>query len=598
MDGSFRRPADPSEPSGPTIEDERRPGPAVFAVAPVGRRRRFPDRALALGAIAALVVGLAVVKPWADPADRSAFIETSEAEPSASLESIPVRSEPPRPLLGRTRLPTWTEVIAQLDPHGAWGVRVLSDAPTSSVPVIRLSDDTRLAVGWTPAQPGGLVRVGGTTPVRMLAITTPNDEAPLDVRVWRRVRWTEEPIRVAVQRLRGDPGTGESLLVSPEILIGEDPAWTQGTYRFELLLADRIAWIDVSIPGPKLSDSSLRWTARADRITPGQQRSSSATLPATVLDPMSAPIPVGVAGSIVVGLPTVLRAPLEPYEAWLGARAGERPDEPATLAPVRQPDVAALGVALPPGTEVTSLRATRIGGVPAEIASRMVVDPDGGRVVVLSPQGKGGWLAGTYRIDVGWSEPGGRAITAAYHVDLDPGPAAATPRLLAAVRGWARHAGGQGLVVGTVEPLEGGPAAAAIRLLPQEPGSAVETVEAQGGRCRAGGVMADSIQAILGVAHRVDEPVDRVTVERLFVGGRTLPVPVRASIDPVPGLAVMTPVDPGGWQVGHYRIVLGGPDGLELRHVVCLGPGPGARADVPAAASSLRAFSDEAARRG
>lgn len=600
MDGSYQRRADPPEPLDvpiETIEDERRPGPAVFDVAPVGRRRRLPDRALILGAMAVLVVGLAVLKPWEGPGDPSVAVVDPSPRAEAPADPSPIDTVPPRPLLGQSRIPAWRDVVEQLEPQDAWGIRALSD-PGVGEPAtpVRLLDGVRLDAGWVPAVPQGIVRVGGTVPVRMLGVTTPDDEPPLDIRVWRHVRWTDEPVLVDTTRLRGDPGTGESLLASTDSPFDEDGAWSPGTYRFELLLADRITSIDVVIPGPKVSDSTVRWITTVERIEAVNREARFVVPPEPPFDPTAAPIPVGIVGSAVVALPAGLTAPMDAHAAWLGARSGSKPDALAGMDAFAGADLAAIGVALPPGTDVTSLVATRIGGVLDEVVSRRVVDPDGGRVVVLLPEGIGGWLPGPYRVDVGWTEPGGSDRSAAYHLELDPGPATATPRLLAAVRGWARHAGEQGIVVGTVEPLEGGPAAAAIRLLPQEPGSAAETVEALGGRCADGGVLADAIQPVLGVAHRADESIDEVSVERLFVGGRSLPIPVRVSIDPVPGLVLVTPLDPDGWQVGHYRIVLRSAGG-ELRHVVCLGPGPGARAAVPDDASSSRAFAVESERR-
>ncbi len=594
MDGSYRPPADPNEPLGPTVEAARGPGPAVFDVEPVGRRRRLPDRALIVGSIAVVVLGLAVLKPWDDPS-RATAVRPDGPVPSAAADPIARDDGPEGVALAVGRLPAWADVATRFEPKGDWGVRALSDAIDPATSSIRLADGSGLAVAWTPISPQGIARVGGTMPVRMLAITTPDDDPALDVRVWQRPDWTELPIRVPVQRLRGDPGTGEMLLVPADPADPGNVAWSPGSYRFELLLADRLASVDVEIPGPRLSDVPLRWATDPGRF--GGMSGADGDRPAGQTgDEASRPIPVAVVGSIVVPVPATLTMALDAHAAWLGARTGAKPSVTASIAPFRESRVAALGVALPPGTELADLRAERIGGVPGPVSTRTVVDPDGRRVVVLTAAGSGGWLPGAYRVDVGWTEPGGLQLAGAYHLDLDPGPATAVPRLLAAVRGWARHAGEQGVVVGTVEPLEGGPAAAAIRLLPQRPGAAAETVEEQGGRCAAGGVLADAIQPVIGVAHLVDASIERVTVERLFDGGRVLDVPVRTVIDPVPGLVVMTPVDPDGWQVGHYRIVLQG-DAVELRHVVCLGPGPGSRSAVPEEASSRRAYAVESGRR-
>jgi hypothetical protein len=593
MDGSYQRPAEPGDPLGATVEEARRPGPAVFDVAPVGRRRRLPDRALIVGAAVLAVVGLAVLKPWDDPS-RSTAVGPDGPVASAVVDPVVPDDGPEVLALAVDRLPAWADVATQLQPMGGWGVRTLSDPLDASTPSIGLADGSRLAVVWTPVTPQGIARVGGTMPVRMLAITTPEDDPALDVRVWQRPDWTEQPVRVPVLRLRGDPGTGEMLLVPADPADPGNVAWSPGSYRFELLLADRLAGVDVEIPGPRLSDVPLRWVADPVR-TPGLPDERDRPV-GQAGDAAARPIPVAVVGSVVVPVPAVLTTALGAHAAWLGARIGAKPSTTASIAPFRESRVAALGVALPPGTEVIDLRAERIGGVLGPVSTRMVVDPDGRRVVVLTPDGSGGWLPGAYRLDVTWAEPGGGQLAGAYHLDLDPGPASAVPRLLAAVRGWARHAGEQGVIVGTVEPLEGGPAAAAIRLLPQRPGAAAETVEAQGGRCAAGGVLADAIQPVIGVAHLVDASIESVTVERLFVGERVLGVPVRTVVDAVPGLVVITPVDPDGWQVGHYRIVLRG-DGVELRHVVCLGPGPGSRVAVPDEASSRRAYIVESGRR-
>jgi len=605
-DESYRSSAEPPSLAEPTVDGERRQGPAVFDVAPIGRRRRTPDRALVLGAVAIACLALAFLKPWESPGagasaspDAARRPDASAAPSADSVAVAPAATTPagrPFALLAPDSLPAWTDVVAQLDRRDDWGVRFLSDIGASSAPgLVRLGDGSALVVDWVAANPEGIVRVGWAAPIRMLGVTTPYDEPPLDVRVWRQVRGTDEPVRMPVERLPGDRGTGEGLLLSADGADGEDRAWSPGTYRFELLLADRIANLDIVIPGPKLSDSTVAWTTSAQRHPDATRDAARAGPEGASVDP-AAPVPVAVVGSKVVPLIVSLGPPLDERGAWLDARSGSRRPERKAIGSFAEPDVAALGVAIPAGTTVTSLTASRIGGVPEVVATRTVVDADGGRVIVLQPDETAGWLAGIYRIDVAWQDRTGRGVSAAYHIDLDTSPPIEVPRLLAAVRSWARYAGQQGIVTGIVEPLEGGPAAAAIRLLARDPGTAAETVEELGGRCRAGGALTDAAQAVLGVAHRTDQRIEAVTVERLFDRGRTLPISVRASIDPVPGLVVLTPADAAGWRVGHYRIVLRG-ESVELRHVVCLGPGPGARAEVPAEASSRRAYAALAGRR-
>ena len=159
--------------------------------------------------------------------------------------------------------------------------------------------------------------------------------------------------------------------------------------------------------------------------------------------------------------------------------------------------------------------------------------------------------------------------TAAWHIELRPGPTTGPPPLLALARGWARHAGTTGLVVGRAEPLEGGPRSSAIRRLDLVDADQLSETPPVDGWCR--GTVVGGSPAAFGLAHPVDDPwtVTHVWWVDASLRGMGDLDTVQAS-DVVPGLSLIAPADGASFVPGLYRIGVQGRAG-ERTYAVCVG---------------------------
>ncbi len=555
-------------------------------VAPLGRRRRLPDRAILAAILALAFVALAVVKPWE---------ATAPSDPASTPDSAAAPSPTPAAAAATTvelapfDVPTWPALAIVMPPRDGWGLRVVVDpaamaaagqggpgvdGPAPEVDRIAFGDGRWVVERWYPARdpsqgaPGRLERRAGVrgvmavpatdAPIRLIALTSPGDEAPLDVRLWRVSYGVLE--RLDGARPAGDIGSGDWYFVPPTVNGRTMPSWPAGYYRIDVLTAGEVIRFGVRIDaGPGTPDG---WPVPVP-ASPGPAESVRADAP----EPLdrgpdrqpTRPEPFMVVGSEVVGLGVRVGPALGERRAWLSAVAGEGPDELPRLATLRIPGVAGFGIRFPDGSAEPRLRAVALVGPagPREATRQgLHAGPAGGSpwAVVDAPDGQA-WAPGVYRLDARWREADGTARSASYHVDLLGGQVTSTPVLLSSTRAWARHVGGSGVVAGSIEPLRLPPSGFAIRLAAQVPVATPTEAAGLDPDCRIGLGLAGTRRPI-GVVTGPSGAITSVDVRVIGAYARSRPVDVRSSLGPVPGLAVLAPDAPRGWGSGRYAVTV------------------------------------------
>lgn len=636
MDGSDR--SDDTLP-GPAVTSARHPrDEGIVPVRPIRRAGRAPDRAALVAVTLVAFVALALVKPWqlgpppaeqagspgpdqqadgSDPGGSSAGPTTGAPDQaSQALEGAIGSLELGLPVL------RWDDVRALGRPPDAWGVRAIVARP-DRLPADRpAAADETLVQDWfvssrwaaaspislglpsasfdfrlhpRPLGPGGVVVPTDRQAVAAIGVTTPPDDVPLDLRVWR-LHEDRVPERLVVREMIGREPGGQRLFLPPR---SGDPSrdhWAPGMYRIDLLMGNRLSRLTVLLPG-------RRETAAEGG---GEERLDFAALGARLREMPAGPFLVDVHGTTrhVRG---AVSQPLDDRAAWLLAGRRPGPGEANVVPRIAADDVAAIGFKLGrhPGARVLDAVLHRLapegGGPPI---ARLVTSrphwrgsPLRTRIAWAVSAEEGGtltWAPGNYRIDVRWTDADG-LHRGSWHFDLVP---AATPVVeppfLAAVRDWAGYAGRPGVVVGTARQHEGGPRSARIRHQPQAPGSAESRPERLGSRC-SGGALVDPGHRLLGIGHQGGGSPS-VVVQRRFEGGASLDQPVASVTSAVAGLAIIGSAEGGSWRPGIYEVVLAWARAAEQRFVVCVGRHESGGLRVPPSAVSSEAY--ELASRG
>jgi hypothetical protein len=607
----------------------------VVPVMPLRRHGKGPDRAAVVGALLVVLVGVAVVKPWQPGGEdhRVAVV------PAASLADAfpPASAALPNPRAdgrgaatanARLGLPAlgWKDVGKLDAAPGAWGVRVIvarpdrlpGDRPPGSDETV--VDGWFLSQRWAPAapislglpsasfdfrlDPRPLGREGVLVPtdrqvVAALGVTTPGDDVPLDVRIWR-LRGNALPERLPVRELPGREPAGQRLFLAPSSPTRPRDHWSPGFYRIDLLMGDRISQVRVLLPGrpepePWRAKYTLAFTdlgSRFPELPPG-------------------PFIVDQAG-IPHHLAAVASEPLDERGAWLNAEWRPGPGSGRLVARVASDGVVAIGFKLAPSPAAHIVKA---------VLHRLA--PDGGPDPIAPMIGSRSywgepplrtriawavsardheliWSSGLYRMDLEWADPSGHHRSS-WHLDLVPAEAPLVePPFLAAVRDWADYAKRPGVVIGTARQDEGGPRYARIRWYRQGPGTVKPVPEQLGASCR-GAPLLDGGQRLIGIAH-VSVGTPAVVVLRAFVGGQRLRKPVASAANAVRGLVVIGSADGRAWQPGVYEVALSEPlswtvDGEASerpadkdRFVFCVGAFAWGGLSVPGSAVSSEAY--------
>jgi hypothetical protein len=344
--------------------------------------------------------------------------------------------------------------------------------------------------------------------------------------------------------------------------------WGSGEYRVDVLVDGSIRRFGIAIPD-RFSNVPV------EPVRPSLRDLGRLAPPTRAL---LTELPVGVFATVdgvAVPLEGSEGDPLDEAAAWLDVDPGTGREPRSFVASAFLPRATGLGVALPARSVVMAASVTRLA------PDRMPVDPqrvdpdaDGrtaSAIALFRAPGGSGWEPGVYRVSVRWGDVEG-LHDATWHVELRPGPARETPRLLAAARGWARYAGATGIILGTAEPLEGGPRSATIRplRLRQGPDAADGDSYPASTGVGCGGTVIDGHPGIIGLGYSADryETQASARILRPFLrrGDQVL---MRAAFG-VPGLILVAPARTPTLSNGTWRFTVGTGETAQ-DYALCLG---------------------------
>lgn len=369
-----------------------------------------------LAGVIAIVVALAVavVKPW----DHQAVAPVAPAPSVAVVAPIPSATRVPTPapsiathVLGSVSVPSWADVASAITPHDAWGVRAITvDARQL---LYRLAAGSSYHEHWSAAaaSTGAETATVGRTadPVSMLGVTSPREEAPRDVRIWR-IHQFDQLEWIDAFRIAPEPSDASLLFIRPGRNGDALTPWQPGQYRVEVLVADGIHRLWILVPDPFGVVPPLdTWTHDRPTI---ETRGS---------DPSG--IRIGLFATVDgVGVPLPARqtSPLDDDAAWLDLSDGAND----VVATAYLPRASGLGVMLTPHAAVSSATIQRLapeGGFDAPEATGGISESQGRTPYVLfAAPDETTWAPGVYAISVAWSDGAG-AHEGTWHVELRPG---------------------------------------------------------------------------------------------------------------------------------------------------------------------------------
>lgn len=409
-----------------------------------GYTRGGPGPAVVLLAVAA-VLALSILKPWdagaagsdaapdpaavAVPAPTGAVTALPAATPGgrspADDGATPGRTawpddRTPRPpaVFEPTALPAIPDAAALaevLRPRDEWGLRAIVFEPATGT--TQAAADARLVERWIQTDVEGSRRslnapaAFAGDAVVALGITAPPGVRPVAVRIWR-LSELELPQRVAVEEVAG-PGPFGVLWRAGRAATALG-TWPRGSYRVDVVLADRIVRIYSAIPTGARADGS--------RLPLAMGPAPDVTEAVRGMD----------AGVFAVSGPDVLRVDADPggpigeLEAWL-APACTAPAGPCPVGTLASRTVSAIGVVLDAGSTPTNVGFRLIAPVPRSprmIVSVLETGPAGAAAtrpaVLLRVDSPGPLSSGLYRLSVEWLTAAGEFRAASWHVEIVP----------------------------------------------------------------------------------------------------------------------------------------------------------------------------------
>lgn len=514
-------------------------GPAEFEPVRIGPRRRRVDP-VALGVVLILAaLALAVIKPWGGEETQLAAV------PSASPATSPASPQPSIDTRGALVPPLWEDVRSVVERRDEWGIRTIvlgatpdpETAPPETPTLDGTSAPSRYAERWfSPVEDGGTTIVDEAEgSIIALGVTFPQNETPLDVRIWLD-HGNDEFEWMDVHPINDVPARGAYLYLRRGVAGAAVRAWPPGRYRADILVGDGIRRMDVVIldhdgrlPAPDPSPPL------APRLEPFDG-SRLAGLP---------PGPFLQADGAIVALDAAGGPPLDDTGAWLDVDASGGDRSPTSfVARTYQPGTTHLGVALPAYSTVRTASVRRLAPL-GDASPRDRQNAIGSLApisfVAFSPRVGETWRPGVYAMSVAWDDGDG-PHDRTWHVELRPGPLPATPVMLSATRAWARFVGSSGVLLGSTGGLTA-PDPLGIRLVdivpqiqPGYPGLSGSDVLGCGatiirGRPEVIGIVGRSDQSLAPVASRVLYPFPDVG-----------PLEVLTASGAVPGLTLVAPV--------------------------------------------------------
>ena len=536
----------------------------------LGRRGRRIDP-ITVGVLGvAIALAFAVLKPWAGAtsgpmvaqAESSPALPTDDAVPTD--DALAPDAVLPRVLAARSDASLrWDAVEGAVRRHDAWGIRtivvqVLADSP--------LDARQRFIERWYPLPVDGdaarpILVDSNDRAILVLGITFPPAHTALDIRIWRKTDagfdWVD------AEALDPVPSGGAFLFRRPGPTPATPQTWSSGEYRLDILVDGGIRRFEIAIPD------------RFSNVPSPPERPSLRDL-----GPLVAPTDVDLTGLPVGAFATFNHnaiplvgaegAPLDEPAAWLDIDPGTGGEPRTFVSRLRLPRTTGLGVNLPARSEVIEAAMTRLAPEPLLMAPRRV-DPGAtgmpsGVVLFTAPDGAA-WAPGVYQMTVGWVDVDG-THERSWHVELRPGTVRQTPHLLAAARGWARFAGENGVILGSVDAAAAGGPADPIQLVRLRPDAAEHPV-ATGIGCGGDTVMGGH-PGILGFAYAADHYASSVKGRILRPFLRRDDQVLMTAAFGVPGLILAAPANSPTLPAATYEFRVSGDEAIDV-YTLCLG---------------------------
>lgn len=413
------------------------------AHAEAGRTGGGPGPAVVLLAVTA-VLAVSILKPWdagaaspdgaapdpgvvglpvptgaavALPAEAPGGPGDSSADPDGTAAPADRTPRPPS-AMEPTVLPAipGPEGLAEaLLPRDEWGLRAIVFEPATGA--VQAGPDARLVERWIRADVEGSRRslnapaAFAGDAVVALGLTAPPGVQPVAVRIWR-LSELELPQRVAVEEI---PGPGPfGVLWRPGRSATALGTWPRGSYRVDVVLADRVVRIYSAIP------TGARMEARLPPLAMGPAPDVAAAIRG--MD----------AGVFAVSGPEVVRVAADPVEpmgeldAWLSP-ACAAPAGPCPVGTLVSRTVSAVGVVLEAGAVPTNVEFRLLAPVPRSprmLAGILATGPAGApasrTAVLLRVDSPGPLSSGLYRLTLDWLTAAGESRTASWHVEIVP----------------------------------------------------------------------------------------------------------------------------------------------------------------------------------
>ncbi len=516
--------------------------PQLEPVAPDGSGRA--RAVVALLAIAAFI-GLAVVEPWAGQPASTPIARAPTAQPPPSTRVQPSPAQPSPTTTGDRSPPRRSTDWHRQFPRAragdqGWGVRALvavgsaeRETPGHSVrPTIREIWRALPATTW-----GARLRLG-TEGHRVVAlgVTSPREQPPLDVRVWR--VWQERHHYVAAEHVALPGQAVQTVLLPPADGAGER-TWPPGRYRIDVLTGRAIMRIDVELPGNPVA------VLRVPRSGPVAANEDLAATLGGVRPGVHGLFLERAGPPHIACLDAETGPALEEAAAWLDlegpASAAACPGPQATDTPH------AFALLLGEGERLRRASLHRLEPVAESLGTASLLDTpprEGGtagtrRLALFRASEAGRWQPGSYRIDAEWRDGQGRH-SGSWLLQLYPGSSGPRP-LLDAARRATILAGRWSIVGGLLDPPRD-----------QPPDSVPADTAALGRTCQGAKIMSTDTAVIVGYE---GDPPATASVMRIFGDGVALPLPAYV-VDAVPGTLVFAPAGDTVWRPGYYRIRL------------------------------------------
>ena len=379
--------------SGRVPSGQARTAPAAARSA--GRRRRPRRRRHGAGRPEAL--GHAGPEVAAVPSVAPSVVTSAPVAPSES----------PGEGVDPLALPTWSDVAPVVTRHPAWGIRTIVAGETpapdgSSAGGVRA---LRRALVRGHRTAGGLSggRRGLHGPVVALGITFPPEEAPLDVRIWKRSRRRRAGVDGRAPGGRRPGARREPVRPARRRPARPCSTWEPGQYRADVLVGGRIKRIDIDVTTtfgdlPLTAALGSHHRCRAAWIPPRSSscpRACSSRRGGERVDPVR---PVPSSTGTAPGWTSIARSrPRVRAVRRAGVPTRARPISGSSCRPSRRSTTTDVQRLAPSGDSTDGVRQMALGSAGSV------------SFVAFAPRDGSAWKPGVYALTVAWDDADGDA---------------------------------------------------------------------------------------------------------------------------------------------------------------------------------------------